>query len=96
MKLSKNHVLIVDKGLIVSPFISKERNACDDCVFKAGSCRVGININDLYSRSMCVIVANILNAYDLDNLYNLNDMSLKLAPMSLFISRYIVNRYEKN
>ena len=43
---------------------------------------------------MCIVVASLL-----DVLYDLNlfqDMSLKLTHISLFMSRYIMNKYEKN
>lgn len=93
VKLNKNQVLI-DKRLIVSLFISVESNTCDNCMLDIGSCRVRISIDDQYSKSMCMVVASLL-----DVLYDLNlfqDMSLKLTHISLFMSRYITNKYEKN
>lgn len=93
VKLNKNQVLI-DKRLIVSLFISVESNTCDNCIIDPGSCRVRISVDDPYSRSMCIVVASLL-----DVLYDLNlfqDMSLKLTHISLFMSRYIMNKYEKN
>lgn len=92
VKLNENHVLI-DKRLIVSPFISVECNACDNCILDLGSCRVRISVDDPYSKSMCIVVASLLDVYD-SNLFQ--DMSLKITHISLFMSRYIVNRYEKN
>lgn len=92
VKLDKNHVLI-DKRLIVYPFISVERNACDNCMLDIGSCRVRISIDDQYSKSMCMVVASLLDVYD-SNLFQ--NISLKITHISLFMSIYIVNRYEKN
>lgn len=95
VKLDKNHVLIIGKRLIVSPFISVECNACNNCIFDFSSCRVRISVDDPYSKGMCMVVANLLDVYD-SNLFQ--NMSLKIThvSLSLFMSRYIVNRYEKN
>lgn len=93
VKLDKNHVLI-DKRLIVSPFVPVERNTCDNCVLDFGSCRVRISVDKPYSQSMCMVVASLLNiSYDLNLFLNI---SLKLTHVSLFMSRYIMNKYEKN